>query len=160
MATRLHVPGLLATAEVGRVHVTRYVDTPTLELAKQAQADYVEFATEQGSATPLLIIFERPYPLASVEVRKYWREVSSNEPSFEAIAMVVGGAVGLMAATLTHLGEQLVAVLGIRFRMFKQPYGAAEWLCRVASCETDPDEIDEIVEELRAIDGDAAGDDA
>jgi hypothetical protein len=152
VAIRVHVPGRLATAEAGRVHLTRYPDTITIDIAKLAQDDYVEFAKEQGGATPLLMISERPFPMPSVEVRAHWRESAKQDPGFEAIALVLGGVVGLMAAAATHLGEQLVSVLGVRFRSFKEPYDAADWLCEIVNCGVGVDELLEAARELRNID--------
>lgn len=152
MAIRVHLPDRLATAEAGRVHLTRYPETITLDIAQMAQDDYVQFTREQGGATPLLMISERPFPVPSLEVRAHWREVAKQEPGFEAIALVLGGVVGLMAAAATHLGEQLVAVLGVRFRSFKQPFDAADWLCEIVECGVDPDVLLEAARELRSID--------
>jgi hypothetical protein len=151
VAIRVHVPGHLVTAHVGRVHLLRYPDTITLEIAMQAQEDYAKFAREQGGAPgPLLMIVERPFPMPSMDVRSYWRGVAKDPPGFEAIALVVGGVVGLMAAAVTHLGEQLVAVLGVRFRTFTEPFDAADWLCDAVSCEAEADELMEVIRQLRA----------
>ncbi len=146
----MHVPGRLVTADLGRVHLTRYLDTITLDLAIRAQEDYVQFAESQGGPTPLLMVVERPLPMPSVDVRSHWRTVAKEPPGFEAIALVVGGVVGLMAAAVTHLGEQIVAVLGVRFRTFTEPFDAADWLCDAVSCNAEPDELIEVVRQLRA----------
>lgn len=150
VAIRVHVPGRLVTADMGRVHLTRYPDMITLELAIRAQDDYVQFANEQGGATPLLMVVDRPLPMPTMDVRSHWRTVAKDPPGFEAIALVVGGVVGLMAAAVTHLGEQLVAVLGVRFRTFTEPFDAADWLCDAVSCNAEPDDLIEVVRQLRA----------
>jgi hypothetical protein len=150
VAIRVHVPGRLVTADLGRVHLTRYLDTITLDLAIRAQEDYVQFATEQGGPTPLLMVVERPLPMPAMDVRSHWRTVAKEPPGFEAIALVVGGVVGLMAAAVTHLGEQIVAVLGVRFRTFTEPFDAADWLCDAVSCNAEADELIEVVRQMRA----------
>ena len=138
------------TADLGRVHLTRYLDTITLDLAIRAHEDYVQFAEQQGGPTPLLMVVERPLPMPAMDVRSHWRTVAKEPPGFEAIALVVGGVVGLMAAAVTHLGEQIVAVLGVRFRTFTEPFDAADWLCDAVSCSAEPDELIEVVRQLRA----------
>jgi hypothetical protein len=142
VAIRVHVPGRLVTADMGRVHLTRYPDSITLDLAIRAQEDYVQFANQQGGATPLLMVVDRPLPMPTMDVRSHWRAVAKDPPGFEAIALVVGGVVGLMAAA--------VAVLGVRFRTFTEPFDAADWLCVVVSCDAEPDELIEVVRQLRA----------
>jgi hypothetical protein len=153
LGVRVHEPGRLATAGTGRVHLARYADLITLDLAKVAHEDYLEFCRAQrnGGPLPVVLIAERVIPMPPIEVRSYWRE-AAHEPGIEAVALLMGGVVGLMAAAVTHLGEQLIQVLGVQFRSFKQPTTAARWLCEAASCEIEEDELAELIEELRAID--------
>ncbi|PRQ06800.1 hypothetical protein ENSA7_34600 [Enhygromyxa salina] len=141
MPVRVHEPGRLVTADAGRVHVTRYVDVITLELAQKAEADYLEFCERIGGRVPVMMISERVVPMPPVEVRRFWREAARKEPGYEAVALLMTGVVGLMAAAATHLGEQLVEVLGVRFRSFKQPADAARWLCESANCGVEHDEL-------------------
>jgi hypothetical protein len=151
VAVRLHEPGRLVTAAAGRVYVTRYVDVITLDLAHRAEADYVVFCQEMGGPIPIMMITERLVPLPPIEVRRFWREAARKEPGYEAIAVVLNGVVGLMAAAATHLGEQLVDVLGVRFRTFKQPADAAHWLCEIANCGLEEDEVTALIEHTRAL---------
>ena len=139
------------TAAAGRVHVTRYLDVITLELAQQAEADYLEFCEAVGGRVPVMMISERVVPMPPVEVRRLWREAARKEPGYEAVALLMSGVVGLMAAAATHLGEQLVEVLGVRFRSFKQPADAARWLCASANCEVDEDELARFIEQVQAV---------
>jgi hypothetical protein len=157
---RICVPGGLTGGNVGRIYVIHYPDSITLELAQQAQGDYVEFAKSiDAEKLPVLMISDKPFPLAPTEVRAYWREVA-DKPGFECIALVIGGVVGLMAAAVTHLGEQLVAVLGVRFRTFRDTYEGAAWLCQSFDAGgATPDEIVEFVGEMRARHADALGSD-
>lgn len=151
MPVRVHEPGRLVTAAAGRVHVTRYVDVITLELAHQAEADYLDFCREIGGQVPVMMISERVLPLPPVAVRRFWREAAAKEPGYEAVALLMSGVVGLMAAAATHLGEQLVEVLGVRFRSFKQPADAARWLCEAANCGLDEDELTKHIEQIKAV---------
>jgi hypothetical protein len=50
-------------ASVGRVHITRYTGTVTLEVARASQADYIAHCERVGSnRNPVLMISERPFP--------------------------------------------------------------------------------------------------
>ena len=97
------------------------------------------------------MISERPYPLPPVEVRSYWREATVT-PGFEAVAVIMTGVVGLMAAAATHLGEQLVAVLNVHFRSFKSSDDAAHWLTITCDCGIDEFDLMDVVDAVIAID--------
>lgn len=154
MAPRITVPGQLVNASAGRVHITRYFGTITLELARHSQEDYVEHCKSfAGSAVPVVMITDRPFPMPDVEVRSYWRDVAV-EPGFEAVALIMTGAVGLMAAAVTHLGEQLIQVLGVNFRSFKKSDDAAYWLTGIANCEIDEFDLMDAVDEVLAVEPD------
>jgi class 3 adenylate cyclase len=131
--------------------MTRYVDVITLDLAHQAEADYLEFCREIGGQVPVMMIAERVVPLPPVEVRRFWREAARKEPGYEAVALLMTGVVGLMAAAATHLGEQLVEVLGVRFRSFKHPADAARWLCDAANCGIEQDELTKQIVEIQGV---------
>lgn len=152
MTPRITVPGQLVNSAVGRVHITRYPGAITLEVAQASQADYIEHCRRIGSErTPVLLIFEKPLPLPPVEIRSYWREVTVT-PGFEAVAVIMTGVVGLMAATATHLGEQLVAVLGVHFRSFKTSDEASQWLTSVCDCQVDEFDLMDVADAVLAID--------
>lgn len=153
MAPRLTVPGQLVNASVGRVHITRYLTTISLEAAKASQADYEAHCERVGTPrTPIIIISDQPLPLPSVEVRTYWRQAAVNS-GFEAIGLVTSGVVGLMAATITHFAEQLVAVLGVRIRSFKNGDDAAQWLVTACDCGVDEFDIMDAVDAVQAVGG-------
>ncbi|PRP97472.1 hypothetical protein ENSA5_33650 [Enhygromyxa salina] len=131
--------------------MTRYINPVTLELAQQAEADYLDFCREAGGQVPVMMIVERVTPMPAVEVRRFWREAAGKEPGYEAVALLMTGVVGLMAAAATHLGEQLVEVLGVRFRSFKHGATAAHWLCGAANCGVDPDELADLIGEVKTL---------
>jgi hypothetical protein len=152
VSPRITVPGQLVNASAGRVHITRYTGAITLEVARASQADYVAHCERVGSdRNPVLMISERPFPLPAVEVRSYWREATMT-PGFEAVAVIMTGVVGLMAAAVTHLGEQLVAVLGVHFRSFKTSDDASHWLTITCDCGIDEFDLMDIVDAVLAID--------
>ena len=147
---RRTVPGRLLNTSAGRVHMTRYMDSLSLELAHAAQADYHEhLAGLGGEATPIVMIADRPLPLPNLELRAYWREIAV-ESDFEALALIVTGAVGLVSMAAVHLGGLLVEVSGIHFRSFNQGDDAARWLVETARCGVDEYELAEVIEELTA----------
>ena len=156
MAPRINVPGRLVNASAGRVHITRYFDTITLEVAKRSQEDYVEHCAKfGGQAVPVVMITDRPIPMPDVEVRGYWRTIAV-EPGFEAVALIMTGTLGLMAAAVTHLGEQLIQVLGVSFRSFKKSDDAAYWLTETVNCEIDEFDLMDVVDEILALTAETA----
>ena len=147
---RRTVPGRLMNTSVGRVHVTRYMDSLTLDLAHAAQADYnAHSARFGGEATPIVMIADRPFPLPNLELRTYWREIAV-ESGFEALALIVTGAVGMVSLAAVHLGGLLVELSGIHFRSFNQGADAARWLVETTCCEVDEYELAEVIDELTA----------
>ena len=148
MALRIHHGGRLVNASIGRVHITRYTGTITLELAKCSQEDYVAHYERIGqSPSPLVIISDKPFPLPGIDVRTYWRE-TTEQPGFESIALLITGVVGLMAATVTSFSEQLVGVLDVNIRSFKTSDDAAEWLTGRYECELYEIDLAEAIDEV------------
>lgn len=148
---RVHKSGRLVNASAGRVHITRYTGAITLELAQCSQEDYVAHCERTGrQASPLVIIPSKPLPLPGLDVRTYWRE-TTEQPGFEAIALLITGVVGLMAATVTHFSEQLVGVLDVNIRSFKNSDDAAEWLTSRFNCEVDEFELMDAIDEVLAV---------
>lgn len=141
--------GRLINGQAGRVHITRYPEAITLDVAQRSQEDYLLHHQRFGTPTPLVIIPEKPLPLPGMEVRKYWRSVT-DEPGFECIALLLTGVVGLMAATVTHFSEQLVGVLGVNIRSFKTSDDAALWLSGRFDCEADEFDIADAIDEVLA----------
>jgi hypothetical protein len=150
---RITVPGQLVNDTIGRVHITRYLTTVSLEAARASQADYEAHCQRVGSErTPIIIISDRPMPLPPVEVRTYWRQATVSS-GFEAVALVTSGTVGLMAAAVTHFAEQLVAVLGVHIRSFKNGDDAATWLATACDCGVDEFALMDVLDAVMAIDG-------
>ena len=151
MAPRVHTSGRLVNASAGRVHITRYPAAITLDVARASQDDYVAHYERIGrTPAPLVIIPEIPLPLPGIDVRTYWRE-TTKEPGFESIALILTGVVGLMAATVTHFSEQLVGVLDVNIRSFKNGDDAAYWLTGRFDCEIDEFDLMDVIDEVLAV---------
>ena len=78
----------------------------------------------------------------------------SEDSGFEAIALIFSGVVGLMAATVIHFSEQLVGVLDVNIRSFKEADAAAEWLTTRYNCAVDEYELQDVLDEVIAFTSD------
>ena len=56
MAPRIHMSGRLINGQAGRVHITRYPEAITLDVAQRSQEDYLLHHQRFGTPTPLVII--------------------------------------------------------------------------------------------------------
>jgi hypothetical protein len=138
-------------AEVGRLFIIHHADPPNLEEAQAEVARYVAFAKRVGPA-PMLMVPDKILPPMSAEVRAFYRGATTGDPGVEAMATVVGGLVGLGASIMSSIMTQIFqGRTDIPMRTIRDLDEAAEWLCKVADVQAQPDEIVAAVEELRAL---------
>jgi hypothetical protein len=138
------------TAEVGRLFIIHQVEPPNLEEAAAEIERYHVFARKVGKA-PMLMIPDKILPPIGQEVRQLYRETAIGTPGVEAMATLVGGLVGMGASIISSIMTQIFqGRTDIPMRTIRDVEEVAEWLCKVANVQAQPQEIIAAVERLRA----------
>lgn len=138
------------TVEIGRLFIIHQVQPPGIEEAAAELERYQLFARRVGKAA-MLMVPDKILPPMSAEVRSLYRGTMIGEPGVAAMAVVVGGLVGLGASIVTSIMTQIFqGRMDIPMRTIRDLDEAARWLCEVADVQAEPEQIIAAVKTLRA----------
>jgi hypothetical protein len=148
---RLHEPGEIATAQIGRMFAIHYRVPTTLAHERRIAADFLDHCHATGDRGVILSINDAPLlPLPPLEVRAHWRKFLAETDRVVAVAAVARGLVGVAGAAMTNLLEHVVdPAFGVPLRVFTEPRGAVAWLASFIELGISEAECLEQLEQLR-----------
>jgi hypothetical protein len=149
--TRLHEPGVYATAQCGHVFVIYYGVPTTLERERRIAADYLAHCGAVGGRCGILAVNDGPLlPLPPIEVRAHWRQFLAGTRSVDAVALVARGLIGIAGAAMINLLEHVMdPAFGVPLKAFVETEAAIAWLASTTEFGTSATELLEQIAALR-----------